>query len=135
MRGMSIPLGQWLRQYLQAVHGADFASTMFLASEMSPSISLPSSGLSSSQMAMFCLICSMLEEPERTTVTSGMDWRNLNAQATGASSGLIALRTAASGSARFARRPPRTGSITQHGMPMLLRSSILAFASWNSQST
>ena len=124
MRGMSMPLGQWLRQYLQAVHGADFASTMFLASEMSPSISLPSSGLSSLQMAMFCLICSMLEEPERTTVTSGMDWRNLNAQA-----------TAASGSARFARRPPRTGSITQHGMPMLLRSSILAFASWNSQST
>lgn len=72
--------------------------------------------------------------PESVTVTPGTDWRNRKAQAGTVSSGRSAPRVRVSAGERLASRPPRSGSITQTGMPSRDSSSTLALAFWNSQS-
>ena len=92
-------------------------------------------GFSSAKVRRLSSTCSMVDMPDRVTVTEGMDWRKRKAQAGTPSSGRSSFSRAAYSSGSLASLPPRRGSITQTGMFHSLSSSTLALAFWKFQSS
>ena len=123
-------LGQWERQYLQAVQGATFPLMSPFAMSSRASVSSLLRGSSFSKILSFSLICSISVMPDRMTVTPGRDCRNLKASSTGSIPGLVFLILSRSAGAIFASIPPRRGSMTQTGILYELRRSSLLLAPW-----
>ena len=115
------------------MQGTAFFSLSAMA--YSSSFSSSESGRRTSKVFTLSTICSYADMPLSTIFTLGRPWSQRKLQAGMLSSGRRLFNRASSASDSFARRPPRTGSMTHTGMPRSVSSSYLVLPSWSFQSS